>query len=42
MEFYSKERLMKNISNCNQDPFWINQTNAKTLKHLLKSHFPKC
>ena len=37
-----KELSIKNFKKYNQDPFWINKTNVKTLKSLLKSHFLEC
>ena len=37
-----KELSIKNFKKYNQDPFWINKTNVKTLKFVLKSHFLEC
>ena len=37
-----KDLSMKYIDNYNKDPFWINKTNVKTLKHILQKHFLEC
>ena len=34
-----KDLSIKNVKKYSQDPFWLNKTDSKTLKHILKTHF---
>ena len=36
---FLKDLSMKNIEKHNQDPFWINKTNVKNLKRILRKYF---
>ena len=37
-----KDLSITNIEKYNLDPFWMNKTNIKTFKHILKKHFLEC
>ena len=37
-----KDLSITNIEKYNLDPFWMNKTNIKTFKDILKKHFLKC
>ena len=34
-----KDLSIKNVKKYSHDPFWLNKTDSKTLKHILKTHF---